>query len=322
MDHKQLPKDRLTAIYKTMVRIRKFELKVNELFLKGLIPGTIHLSHGQEGVAAGAVSALERDDRIVLTHRPHGQALAKGMEPKRLMAEILGKVGGCCKGKGGSMHIADVQNGVMPSLPIVGAGIPIAAGIAFAFKRDKRGSIAMSFFGDGTTNIGAFHEGLNIAAIWNLPVVFICENNLYAVSTSIRKTSLLENLSTKAASYGISGVTVDGNDVEEVFFSAKGAVDRARDGKGPTLIECKTYRHGGHSRTDPGTYRPAEEVEKWLKSDPLLLCRKKLLERGHLAEEECAALEDEETILINDAAEFAVSSKAPEKNVALEDVLA
>jgi pyruvate dehydrogenase E1 component alpha subunit len=322
MEPRRLPKNRLIDIYRIMVRIRNFELKVNELFLKGLIPGTIHLSHGQEGVAAGAVSTLKREDRVVLTHRPHGHALAKGMEPKKLLAEILGKVDGCCKGKGGSMHIADVQNGVMPSLPIVGAGIPIAAGIAFALKRERRSGVAMSFFGDGATNIGAFHEGLNIAAIWNLPVVFICENNLYAVSTPIRKTSLLENLSEKASSYGIPGVTVDGNDVEEVFFAAERAVYRARAGRGPTLIECKTYRHGGHSRTDPGTYRPTEEVENWLKRDPLILCRKMLLEREHLTEEECADLENVEIALINDAADFAVSSEAPEGKAALEDVSA
>ena len=320
MDSLLLPKDRLTAIYRKMVRIRKFELKVNELFLKGLIPGTIHLSHGQEGVAAGAISTLMQEDRVVLTHRPHGHALAKGMEPGRLMAEILGKVGGCCKGKGGSMHIADVEKGVMPSLPIVGAGIPIAAGIAFALSRGKRGGVVMSFFGDGATNIGAFHEGINIAAIWKLPVVYVCENNLYAVSTSIRKTSLIGNLSEKAASYGIPGVTVDGNDVEAVFPAAEEAVDRARKGKGPTLIECKTYRHSGHSRTDPGTYRPAEEIERWLKRDPLVLCRRALLERGYLTEEECTALEDEEKKLIDAAADFAISSEAPEPEIALQDV--
>jgi len=315
-----LPKKQLIDMYRTMVRIRKFEIKVNELFLQGLIPGTIHLSHGQEAVAVGANSCLRKSDKVLLTHRPHGHALAKGMDPKRLMAEILGKATGCCMGKGGSMHIADVSMGIMPSLPIVGAGIPIAAGIAFVFKQSKSDSVAMSFFGDGATNIGAFHEGLNLAAVWDLPVVYVCENNLYAVSTSIKRSSKLENLAEKARSYGIPGMTVDGNEVEAVYTAVKEAVERARIGGGPSLIECKTYRHGGHSRTDPATYRPKEEVALWMRRDPLKICRQRLIERGYLTEEECDALENEQAVVIEGAADFAVQSKEPAYEIALEDV--
>ncbi|KPJ87232.1 MAG: hypothetical protein AMS17_09110 [Spirochaetes bacterium DG_61] len=316
----RLPKKQLVHMYRMMVRIRKFEIKVNELFLHGLIPGTIHLSHGQEAVAVGAISCLRTSDRVVLTHRPHGHALAKGMDPKRLMAEILGKVGGCCKGKGGSMHIADISQGIMPSLPIVGAGIPIAAGVAFAFRRYKTDGVVMSFFGDGATNIGAFHEGLNLSAVWDLPVVFICENNLYAVSTSIRSSSKLKDLAEKAKAYGMPGAVVDGNDVEAVHAAVKEAVDRARSGGGPSLVECKTYRHGGHSRTDPGTYRPKEEVALWMEHDPLKICRQRLEGKGYLTEEECASLEDEEVRVIEGAADFAMRSEEPPLELALEDV--
>ncbi len=306
-------------MYRKMVRIRKFELKVNELFLKGLIPGTIHLSHGQEAVAVGAISPLEKKDKVMLTHRPHGHALAKGIEPKFLMAEILGKEGGCCRGKGGSMHIADVEQGIMPSLPIVGAGIPIAAGIAFAFKSRHEDGVSMSFFGDGATNIGAFHEGLNLSAIWKLPVIFICENNLYAVTTPIEETSNLRDLSERAHAYGIPGITVDGNDIEAVFAAAGQAVKRARNGDGPTLIECKTYRYGGHSRTDPGTYRPEREVAEWKTRDPLIRCRDLLLKRGCISERECEDLEKKEEQVVDDAAQFAIASALPAPEGALKD---
>lgn len=322
MSEHQLQKNQLVEMYRMMVRIRKFELKVNELFLQGLIPGTIHLSHGQEAVAVGAISCLRKSDRVLTTHRPHGHALAKGMDPKKLMAEILGKASGCCMGKGGSMHIADVSQGIMPSLPIVGAGIPIAAGIAFAFRQKKSEGVAMSFFGDGATNIGAFHEGLNLAAIWSLPVVYVCENNLYAVSTSIKRSSRLESLARKADSYGMPGITVDGNDVEAVHDAVEGAVERARSGEGPSLIECKTYRHGGHSRTDPATYRPKDEVAYWMSRDPLHVCKKLILRRGYLNEEECGALEEEQGKVVDEAAEFAVQSREPGPEIALMDVYA
>jgi TPP-dependent pyruvate/acetoin dehydrogenase alpha subunit len=316
----KLPKLLLLELYRKMVRIRAFEAKVTQLFLKGLVPGTIHLSTGQEAVAVGATGCLRLTDRVMLTHRPHGQALAKGMDPKRLLAEILGREDGCCRGKGGSMHLADPQVGVMPSLPIVGAGIPVAAGIAFAFKQTESDAVAMGFFGDGATNIGAFHEAMNLAALWKLPVVYVCENNLYAVSTRIHSVTLTAELSEKAKLYGMPASTVDGNDVEVVYTTAAAAVDRARRGEGPSFIECKTYRHSGHSRTDPATYRDEKELQAWKERDPLILCRGEILNRGYLDENGCKDLEAEEERLIEVAAEFALASPEPEGPKALEDV--
>jgi pyruvate dehydrogenase E1 component alpha subunit len=317
---RKLSKKLLIELYRKMVRIRTFEAKVTQLFMKGLVPGTIHLSTGQEAVAVGATSCLRSTDRVMLTHRPHGQALAKGMDPKRLMAEILGRADGCCHGKGGSMHLADLRVGIMPSLPIVGAGIPVAAGIAFAFKYADSDSVVMGFFGDGATNIGAFHEAMNLAALWKLPVVYVCENNLYAVSTRIQSATLVEELSEKAKMYGMPASTVDGNDVEVVRRAVSAAVDRARRGEGPTFIECKTYRHSGHSRTDPATYRDEEEVKAWKERDPLVLCRRAIVQRGYLEDKKCSDLEAKEEQLIEEAAHFALASPEPEGVKALEDV--
>jgi acetoin:2,6-dichlorophenolindophenol oxidoreductase subunit alpha len=318
----EVPKEDLIEFYRRMVRIRHTELKINQLFLKGLVPGTIHLSHGQEAVAVGATAPLRNRDAIVTTHRPHGHALAKGMEPKVLIAEILGRVGGCCQGKGGSMHIADVAKGIMPSLPIVGAGIPIAAGIAFGFLRSQTDHVAVSFLGDAATNIGAFHEGVNLAAIWKLPVVYVIENNLYGVSTSIKNMALVDKLSDRSKAYGIPGVTVDGNDVEAVYAAASAAVDRARQKQGPSLVECLTYRHGGHSRSDAGAYRSKEEVQEWLRRDPISKARALLVERGHLTPEACQQIEDEVKALIEEAAEAAIASPHPDPEEALTHVLA
>lgn len=320
VQNNKLSKSLLIELYRKMVRIRAFEAKVTQLFLKGLVPGTIHLSTGQEAVAAGATGCLRPTDRVMLTHRPHGQALAKGMDPKLLLAEILGRQGGCCSGKGGSMHLADPKVGIMPSLPIVGAGIPVAAGIAFAFKCAESDAVAMGFFGDGATNIGAFHEAMNLAALWKLPVVYVCENNLYAVSTRIHSATVVAELSEKAKMYGMPASTIDGNDVEVVYTTVAEAVDRARGGEGPSFIECKTYRHSGHSRTDPATYRDEQEVLAWKERDPLILCRGAILSRGYLDENGCRDLEAEEERLIEQAAEFALSSPEPVGPKALEDV--
>jgi len=314
--------ERLVAMYRLMVRIRSFEHKVTQLFLKGLVPGTIHLSQGQEAVAAGAVSCLRQTDRVLLTHRPHGQALAKGLEPKRLLAEILGRAEGCCHGKGGSMHLADLEHGIMPTMPIVGAGIPIAAGVAFAFRESGSDAVVMGFFGDGATNIGAFHEAMNLAALWKLPVVYVCENNLYAVSTSIRDSTLVPELAERARVYGMPAASVDGNDVEAVYAAADEAVGRARRGEGPSFLECKTYRFSGHSRTDPGTYRCAEEIEEWKGRDPLPRCRAAILSRGYLDEQGCRSLEAEEERIVEAAAAFAMASPQPEGSRALDDVFA
>lgn len=318
----QLERKTLVDLYRTMVRIRKFEAKVTELFMEGHIPGTIHLSTGQEAVAAGAMKSLRQSDRVVLSHRPHGHALAKGMDPKRLFAEILGKANGCCSGKGGSMHIAEVSLGIMPSLPIVGAGIPIAAGMAFASRRLKNKGVAVSVFGDAATNIGAFHEALNLAAIWSLPVVFICENNLYGVSSRITSMTRIERLSDRAKAYGIEGTTIDGNDVTVVFQTVRKAVERARDGGGPSLVECLTYRHGGHSRTDPGLYRPKEEVESWKARDPISRCAGLLRDSFGLSEADIESIDSDEQERIDNAARFAVQCALPDPAIATSDVLA
>ncbi len=310
----------LVGMYRKMVRIREFEMQVTQLFLKGLIPGTIHLCIGQEAVAVGATSCLRPTDRVLLTHRPHGQALAKGMDPKSVLAEILGREDGCTSGKGGSMHLVDIEVGVMPTLPIVGAGIPIAAGIAFAFRYFGSDSVAMGFFGDGATNIGAFHEAMNLAAVWRLPVVYACENNLYAVTTRIDSATLVTELSQKAKMYGMPASVVDGNDVEAVHAAFSVAVDRARQGGGPTFIECRTYRHSGHSRTDPATYRSEDELRAWKERDPLRLCRDAILERGYLDEKGCNDIQEDERRRIEEAAQFAISSPEPEAAKAVKDV--
>lgn len=309
----------LLEMYRLMIRIRLLEEKVNDLYLKGYVPGTIHLYKGEEAVAVGVCCALELDDVILGTHRPHGHAIAKGIEPKYILAEVLGKSTGCCKGKGGSMHVGDISKGMLPALAIVGAGIPIAAGVALSFKMLKLPRVAVSFFGDGATNEGAFHEGLNIAAIWKLPVVFICENNLYGVSTPIRAVAAIENLADRANSYGMRKAVVDGNNVEEVWKAARDAAALARSGEGPSLIECKTYRHTGHSRSDPARYRPKEELESWLARDPLKITRSRL-ETAGISAAQMAELERDEARLIESAAEFAIQSEPPSAAAALEDV--
>jgi len=263
-------------LYKKMYLIRQFESKVSELFLRGLIPGTIHLSFGEEGVAVGVASTLHNDDFIIPTHRGHGYALAKGMEPWKLFAELLAREDGVCKGKGGSLHIADMEKGIFPGNPIVGSSIPIAVGIAFSFVYKKQDRVVVSYFGDGAINTGPFHEGLNLAAIWNLPVLFVCANNQYAISTPVKSITRLNHLVDRSAGYGIPGIFVDGNDVLAVHAAASKAVEQIRTGNGPVFIECYTYRQGGHKRDDPASYRSKEEVEAWLAKDPIIRFREVL----------------------------------------------
>jgi TPP-dependent pyruvate/acetoin dehydrogenase alpha subunit len=312
----------LVEIYRRMYLIRHFEMKVNDLFLRGLMPGTIHLSHGQEATTVGACMALNPADFITLTHRGHGQALAKGMAPRALLAELFGKQTGCCQGKGGSLHIGDMSIGALPAIAIVGAASPIAAGMAFAFKRHNTGQVICNFFGEGATNKGDWHEALNLAAIWSLPVIFLCENNLYGVSTHVTDVMLIENVSERAAAYGMPGVTLYGNDPIAVLEEVRRAAERARRGDGPTLIECLTYRFGGHKRDDPATYRPREEVAAWDRSDPLPAFRQRLLHDGRV---QATALDDLELsvkIVLEEAAEFAMSSEEPKATTALEHVYA
>mgnify|MGYP001144116691 FL=1 len=312
----------LINMYRKMLKIRLFEQRVYYLFLEGLVPGTIHLYTGQEAVAVGVCSSLRKDDFIMSTHRPHGHYIAKGGRIDRLMAELLGKEAGCCKGKGGSMHVGDFSVGMPPAVAIVGANVPIAAGMALAFKLKGTDGVAACFFGDGAVNQGMWHEGVNIAAVWQLPTIFVCENNFYAASTHVSKSILLKNIADRSNAYGIPGVVVDGNDVLAVFNAAEKAVKRARSGNGPTLIECLTYRHGGHSRGDPGTYRPREEVEEWLKKDPIPRFKARLIEMSILTEREAADIEGEVTEEIEEAVRFAKESPLPQPESALKDIYA
>lgn len=317
-----IPREELVEMYRKMLEIRYFEERIYYLFLEGVVPGTMHLCAGQEAAVVGVCSNLRKDDFIIGTHRPHGHYIAKGGKTERLMAEILGKETGCCRGKGGSMHACDFSAGVGPAIAIVSANVPIAAGMGLSFRLRGTDQVVANFFGDGAVNHGMWHEGVNIAAVWRLPVIFVCENNLYAATTSISKTILLERISDRAKGYGIPGVTVDGNDVLAVHEVAQEAIARARKGLGPTLIECLTYRHGGHSRSDPGTYRPKKEVEEWLKKDPIPRFRAKLLEMNILTEKEAVDIEKEISEGIERDVKFAKESPMPRPEEALEDIYA
>jgi pyruvate dehydrogenase E1 component alpha subunit len=317
-----LPKNKLTEMYRKMLVIRLFEEKVFELYGQNLVPGTIHLYAGEEAVAVGVCSALRMEDYITSTHRGHGHCIAKGADLKRTMAEILGKRTGYCKGKGGSMHIADFGIGMLGATAVVGAGLPIAVGAGLSAKLRKTDQVTACFFGEGASNQGTFHESLNMASVWKLPVVFVCENNLYAMGTRQSNAMAIENIADRAIGYGISGVTVDGNDVLAVYEASQHAVGRARKGNGPTLIECKTYRQKGHSRVDPAKYRAKEEVEEWLRRDPIRRFREKLLQTSVLTEDEIQQIEKQASIDLEKAVGFAKESPFPKPEEALGDVYA
>jgi pyruvate dehydrogenase E1 component alpha subunit len=268
------------ALYERMVLIREFEEGVKFLFLEGSMPGTIHQCQGQEATAVGVCAALEPDDFITSTFRGHGHALAKGLSMEELLFELFGALKGCCRGKGGSMHVGNVDKGMVPGIAIVGGGIPLAAGMALAFKMQKRPGVVACFFGDGAVAEGAFHEGVNLASIWDLPVVFACENNLYGASTRVDQVMRVPRISDRAAAYGIRGETVDGNDVLAVLRAARRAVADCRDGRGPVLLELLTYRRTGHSRRDACHYQPSEEREAWLARDPIDRLGKLLIDKG------------------------------------------
>ena len=279
-------KDSATAALESLLAIRFFEEAVDGLFARGMMHGTMHLSIGQEAVATGVCAALRKSDFITSTHRGHSHCIAKGADLTRMMAELLAKQTGYCRGRGGSMHIADVETGNLGANGIVAGGIPIAAGAALSQKLQGKDSVVVSFFGDGATNEGAFHEALNLAAVWDLPVIFVCENNKYGMSFSTAKSMKVEKISDRAAAYGMPGVTVDGNDVDAVYAVAQEAVDRARSGGGPTLIECLTYRHKGHSKSDKNLYRTKEEIEFWKTKDPVGIFETKLVDQGVLTQAE------------------------------------
>jgi pyruvate dehydrogenase E1 component alpha subunit len=269
------------SIYRMMQEGRLFEKRAHDLFLEGLVKGTSHLGIGQEAVAAGFAAALRPDDLVFCTYRGHVHTLLRGAPMSALMAELLGRATGICGGKGGSMHLTDVSHGAMGSYAIVGAHMPIAAGAAWAAQARGTGQVAVCFFGDGATNIGAFHEALNLAAVWKLPVVFVCENNLYMEYTAIGDVTAVEHpAADRASAYGLEPILIDGNNADDVHAIAVRSVARARAGEGPSLVEAVTYRHGGHSRADPGTYRPDEEVADWLSRDPISSYRDVLLAAG------------------------------------------
>jgi len=313
---------RLLEMYRQMLTIRFFEEKVFELYGQNLVPGTIHLYTGEEAVAVGVCANLRKDDYITSTHRGHGHCIAKGARLDKTMAEILGRKTGYCKGKGGSMHIADFSIGMLGATAVVGAGIPIAAGAGLSIKLRDTDQVVACFFGEGSSNQGAFHEGINLAAVWTLPVVFVCENNLYAMGTRQSRVMAIENIADRAVAYGIPGVVVDGNDVLAVYEAAHVAVERARRGEGSTLIECKTYRQKGHSRFDPAAYRPKEEVETWLKRDPIMRLQTRLFKMGVLTEAEAQKMVNEVKKSVDEATKFAMESPFPEPEEALDDVYA
>ncbi len=318
----EIPRDRLTDLYRTMVRIRKFEEKLVAEFAAGKIPGTVHLYMGEEAVATGACAALRPDDYIISTHRGHGHLIAKGARTDRMMAEIYGRETGYCKGKGGSMHIADPDLGILGANGIVGGGVCIAGGAALSAKMRKSGQVVICFLGDGATNEGAFHEGVNLASIWKLPVVYVVENNLYAEKTRITDTTRIADLASRAAAYGLPGVVVDGNDITAVFEAVAGAVARARQGDGPTIVECKTYRWRGHYEGDNQGYKPKEEVDEWKAKDPIPRFRQHLTRVGIMPPEHAERIDREMADEINTALKFAMDSPFPDPSEAEEDVFA
>jgi TPP-dependent pyruvate/acetoin dehydrogenase alpha subunit len=280
-------------IYRTMVECRGFETRAQELFFEGLVRGTTHLGVGQEAVAAGVAAAMRPDDWTFCTYRGHNHTLARGVPMAPILAELFGRGTGLLGGKGGSMHLTSVEHGVMGSYAIVGAHLPIALGAAWSAQYRGTSQVAVCFFGDGTTNIGAFHEALNMAAVWKAPVVFVCENNQYMEYTPIGAvTAVPRPAADRASAYGLEPIVVDGNDPDAVWLVAAEAIRRARAGEGPSLIEALTYRHGGHSRADPGKYRPDDEVKAWIARDPLPRYRERLLATG-ADEATLAAIEDE-----------------------------
>ncbi|MGB3905447.1 MAG: thiamine pyrophosphate-dependent dehydrogenase E1 component subunit alpha [Anaerolineae bacterium] len=305
-----------------MYKIRFFEQTVDDLFARGLVHGTMHLSIGQEASAVGSISALRVEDYILSTHRGHGHCIAKGADIKLMMAEFMGKETGYCRGRGGSMHIADIEGRNLGANGVVGGGIPLAVGVGLSLKMQGRDEIVMGFFGDGAANQGSFHEALNMAAIWSLPVVYVCENNQYGMSMSTRRAFKIEKIAQRAASYGMPGVTVDGNDVVEVYEAASEAVERARAGEGPTLLECITYRWKGHSKSDSGLYRTKDEIESWKNKEPIRRFRELLITQRVISEEEARKIEEEARRTIGEALEYAHASPEPEVDTILEGVYA
>ena len=334
---------RKRELLRQMITIRAFEEKAEQLYTMGKVHGTMHLSIGMEASAAGAIAALHPDDLILSTHRGHGHCIAKGADLNLMMAEFMGKESGYCRGRGGSMHIADVEGGNLGANGVVGGGIASAMGVGLGLKMQRHadtagrdhdrgvrhpqmpegtGRIVLCFFGDGAANLGPFHESLNMAAIWTLPVVYVCENNQYAMSFSVKKAFAIERISDRAAAYGMPGVTVDGNDLTAVYEAVSQAVERARVGKGPSLIENVTYRWRGHSKSDANRYRTQEEIEAWMQKDPIKRFRAQLVAEQVLTEEQANQIEQQAYTAIDTAVAFAEASPEPALETIEEGVYA
>ena len=319
----RLDRDTQLALYRWIVRVRHFEKRAYDLFMQGLVKGTSHLSLGQEAVAAGFALAMREDDYTFCTYRGHAHTLVRGTPMGAVMGELLGRSNGVCGGKGGSMHLTSVEHGVMGSYAIVGAHMPIAAGAAWSAQVRGSGQVTVCFFGDGATNIGAFHEALNLAAVWRLPVVYVCENNLYMEYTAIGQVTAVENpAADRAGAYGLERIVVDGNDPEAVYGVARDTIERARRGEGPSLVEAKTYRPGGPSRADPGTYRPDAEVREWIARDPYERYAEALVEAGVADEATIRSIREEAEADVDRATEEAKSAPAPDPDVILAQVWA
>ncbi|HTE20416.1 MAG TPA: thiamine pyrophosphate-dependent dehydrogenase E1 component subunit alpha [Armatimonadota bacterium] len=317
-----LSTETLLRLYKRLLLLRRFEERVYYLFLQGEIPGTVHQYQGQEAVAVGICDHLSATDWITSTHRPHGHAIAKGITPRAALAELYARETGCCRGKGGSMHLGDPTVGMLPAIAIVGGGNTVVTGMGLAFKLRRSGQAAVCFFGEGATNEGAFHEGLNFAAVQHLPIVFVCENNLYGASTPYHQVSLVTDVAERAHAYGVPGYTADGMDVLSVREVGGRAIAEARAGRGPILLECKTYRFIGHSRGDARGYRTRDEEAFWAEKDPILRLGRAMTAAGRAQESDLSRLEDEVTAELDDAVDFARQSPHPAPEQALEDVYA
>jgi acetoin:2,6-dichlorophenolindophenol oxidoreductase subunit alpha len=302
--------------------LRQFGMRAHDLFLQNLVKGTTHLSLGMEAVATGFGQAMQPDDYTFATYRGHAHSLARGMDLGAAMAELLGRENGILGGKGGSMHLTDVSKGMMGSYAIIGAHLCVANGAAWSAQMRGTDQVAVAFFGDGTTNIGAFHEALNMAKIWDLPVVFVCENNLYMEYTPIDVITAVEHpAADRASAYGLQPILIDGNDPDAVYLTASKALERARAGGGPSMIEAITYRHGGHSRADPGKYRPSEEVQAWLERDPIPMYHDRLLSIG-TPEEKLTSIERQVAAAIDAATEFAKAGAEPSGDSLMTEVWA
>lgn len=312
--------EKAVRMYEKLFLLRKYEEKIYFLFLEGIMPGTIHQAQGQEATAVGMLFDLSKEDYLTSTHRPAGHCLAKGVSVESMMAEMFAKKDGCCKGKGGAMHTGDISVGAIPAIAIVGGGMPIAVGIGLSCKMRKTKNVVVCFLGDGATNEGAFHESMNAAAIWNLPVIFACENNLYGASTHINMVTKIKDLAIRADAYGMPWEIVDGNDVFKVNEAATRAIERARNGEGPTFLELKTYRRSGHSRNDACGYRDKKEEKEWFEKDPVTICRNYILENKLATVQELELIENKVLEHIDKAVEYAKASPSPEPQDALTNV--